>query len=316
MGRLVRVSPKQQISWQEAMEYFVLFKRSQGLSERTIEDYRYHISHFFETAETSLGDYERLRLDVLRYFAESASFSPATFNMRLKKLKVFFSWATAEGIIPANPLAEVPKRKEDERPRNVEPEILEKLLSLPDKATFTGLRDYALLLLVLDTGIRPKEALSLTASDFNFRALEVTIPANAAKTRVSRTLPLSPVTCEAVRHLLMARHPEWTEQTPVFCTEDGKRMNHNAWDRRLQLYSERLNVKVRPYDLRHSFALLYLRNGGNAFSLQKMLGHTTLTMTKRYVALTQQDLKQQHILASPLNTLLPKRSRVRKVRNA
>jgi site-specific recombinase XerD len=69
------------------------------------------------------------------------------------------------------------------------------------------------------------------------------------------------------------------------------------------MYSKRIGIKVRPYDLRHSFALNFLRNGGNVFALQKLMGHSTLDMTKRYLALTQGDLQEQHAKASPVNML-------------
>ncbi|NLZ51754.1 MAG: site-specific integrase, partial [Thermoanaerobacteraceae bacterium] len=69
--------------------------------------------------------------------------------------------------------------------------------------------------------------------------------------------------------------------------------------------------KITPYDLRHSFALLYLRNGGNVFTLQRTLGHTDLNMTKRYLALTGEDLKVEHEKATPVSDIVGKR--VRKV---
>ncbi|MCL6558201.1 MAG: site-specific integrase, partial [Firmicutes bacterium] len=68
--------------------------------------------------------------------------------------------------------------------------LLKKLLDMPDQTTFSGLRDYALLLLQLDTGIRPKEALSLEVSDINLQACEVYVRAETAKTRIARTLPI------------------------------------------------------------------------------------------------------------------------------
>jgi site-specific recombinase XerD len=93
-------------------------------------------------------------------------------------------------------------------------------------------------------------------------------------------------------------------------------MNSFSWGNRLEAYSKKLGIWIRPYDLRHAFALQFLRNGGHALALQRTLGHTDLTMTKRYVALTEQDLRQQHTIASPLNTLLPQQHRVRKVSNS
>ncbi|NLZ53875.1 MAG: tyrosine-type recombinase/integrase, partial [Thermoanaerobacteraceae bacterium] len=61
--------------------------------------------------------------------------------------------------------------------------------------------------------------------------------------------------------------------------------------------------------LRHSFALLYLRNGGNVFTLQRTLGHTDLNMTKRYLALTGEDLKAEHEKATPVSDIVGKRVR-------
>lgn len=68
---------------------------------------------------------------------------------------------------------------------------------------------------------------------------------------------------------------------------------------------------IRPYDLRHTFALEYIRNGANALILQKTLGHSDLSMTKRYVALTNNDLKKEHGLASPIHKLLPETKRLK-----
>lgn len=205
----------------------------------------------------------------------------------------------------------IKKRKEDEVPRAVNQEVISELFSLPDQSTFGGLRDYALLVLTMDEGIRPGEAAGLKLKDLNLPSLEVNIPAEIAKTRVSRTLPISTVTTEALRKLIRARHAEWGENVPLFCTENGTVLNRFAW--RMRRYSQKLGSSVQPYDLRHTFAVMYLRHGGNVFSLQRTLGHTTLAMTKRYVALSESDLYQQHAVASPINTLVPKKNRVRKV---
>ncbi|RYD05015.1 hypothetical protein N752_11670 [Desulforamulus aquiferis] len=91
-------------------------------------------------------------------------------------------------------------------------------------------------------------------------------------------------------------------------------MNSMTWGDRLEIYSKKLSRKIRPYELRHAFALQYLRNGGHALALQKTLGYIDLTMTKRYVSLTQNDLRQQHTTTSPLNTFAPQRNKVRKIK--
>ena len=81
----------------------------------------------------------------------------------------------------------------------------------------------------------------------------------------------------------------------------------------MEYYSNKLGQKIRPYNLRHCFALMYLRNGCNAFGLQKTLGHTDMSMTRKYVNLTGEDLQEAHRTASPLNKIAPvKRKRIRK----
>ena len=186
------------------------------------------------------------------------------------------------------------------------------LLELPDKSTFTGLRNYTLMLFSLDTGIRPGEALQLLPEDFNLRSREVVIPKEVAKTKTSRTLPLSPVICVAVQKLLLTRHPVWKDDAPVFCSQDGERLQTRSWSRIMAKYSKKLGVRITPYDLRHSFAIIYLRNGGNVFALQRTMGHTDLNMTKHYLALDGDDLKNELEKSSPINSLIKPKKRVRK----
>jgi site-specific recombinase XerD len=301
------------MNWNAAVDSFMLFKRAQGLADRTLEEYEYHLKRFAKRCEPGFCDFEGLRHKVLVYFAESASAAPPTFNFRRRVLKVFFQWAVAEGLVPSSPMTGITKRKENDVPRLVDEEVMKRLLRLPDVSRFAGLRDLSLMVLTMDTGIRPKEAFGLMLDDVNLKGLEILIRAAVAKTRVSRTLPISPVTAEYLKKLVAARHEHWSDEVPVFCTENGRPMTRFIWNARMGLYSKRLDVKVRPYDLRHSFAVYYLRQGGNAFGLQRTLGHTTLTMTRRYVSLTELDLKQMHAVASPVSGLLGQAKRVRKV---
>jgi len=161
--------------WRECLKYFILFKKSQGLAERTLADYRYHIELFFNSTNdsgkegggTALDNYDNLRLSVMRYFAKSSTLAPITYNTRRKCLKPFFSWLVSEGFLPENPMEGIKKLKEENTPRSVNEEIIRQLLALPDLKTFGGVRDYALLVFTMDTGIRPSEAFGLKIGDFD-----------------------------------------------------------------------------------------------------------------------------------------------------
>jgi len=293
------------LSWNEYLSEFITAKKVQGLRERTIIDYQKNIHRFFQRYPDCLDDYHQLCHCVSEYFAVS-NISPATFNIWRAYLKCFFSYLVGEGVIPKNPIT-FPKRKDEGKARNIPQDVLMEFLKLPDKRTFTGLRDYCLILLTLDTGIRPGEALSLLPKDINLLSLEITIRNEIAKTKVTRTVPITSLTANYIQRLLKARFNTWGDTIPVFCSYEGKPMLETSWAHRLKGYSQKLGYSITPYSLRHSFALLYLRNGGNVFALQRTLGHTDLNMTKRYLALTGEDLHHVHQSASPLNRLLGKR---------
>lgn len=302
--RMTKQSPE---TWQEALEQFIWWKQAGGLSERTVEDYRGHIERFFKYYPEAYSP-DSIKRAALDYMCKPAK--PAYFNLKLIYLRAFIDWCMREGIFPENPLAGIKKRKAEDKIVDLSEDTLKKLLTLPNLKTFAGLRDHALILMTLDCGIRPSEALGLIPADVSVKTLEVHIPAEVAKTRTSRTLPLSSVTVKSVQELISVRHPDWDKDCPLFCSVDGIRLQRQGWGIRLKRYSQQLGVKIEPYYLRHTFALRYLRAGGNVFSLQKTLGHTDIAMTKRYVALSQSDLRDQHQIAAPLSKIVPDKRRV------
>jgi len=311
-GRKVSKVTQVSVTWEEALRDFLFWKQAQGLSQTTLEDYVIHVNRFFKRYPSNWQS-EELKLSLMKYLSEDIK--PATYNLRLAYLKSFFKWCVGEGYLENNYLKDFRKRKAAPRIVDVHEDTLKLLLELPDRSTFAGLRDYALIVLTLDTGIRPKEALSLTIQDIDLKYYAITITSDKAKTRTTRSLPILPLTAEVINRLIRSRHVDWDNEVPVFCSSEGIPLSRHTWGDRMELYSNKVGIKIRPYDLRHAFALLYLRYGGNAFGLMKTLGHQDMAMTRRYVNLSGEDLQGSHRIASPLNHLSPKKkSRVRKVR--
>lgn len=309
MGNVVRIVRKGGYSWQELLMQFLTFKRADGRAPRTLKDYQAHISHFYRTRPEA---WENPRPAVMAYLSQYENNN--TFNLRYKNLKLWFDWLMAEGLFPGDqhPLRGISKRKYQNRVVDIPATTLKALLDAPDTSTYAGLRDRALILLQMDTGVRPGEALNLMETDLDMASLLVHIPAHIAKTRERRSMPFSATTADALQRLLRAR-PEGWKNSPVFCSCSGDILNVNSWGHTLRGYSEKIGAKVTPYMLRHCFALSFLRNGGNVFSLQKLLGHSTLAMTQKYLALSMEDLQKAHAAASPVNSLVPKKKRAGKV---
>lgn len=309
MGNVVRIVRKENLSWQELLLQFLTFKRADGRAPRTLKDYQTHISHFYQTCPEA---WENPRPTVMAYLSQYENNN--TFNLRYKDLKLWFDWLMAEGLFPGeqHPLRGIFKRKYRNRIVDIPASTLKALLAAPDTATYVGLRDRTLILLQVDTGIRPGEALNLMETDLDMASMVVHVPAHVAKTRERRSMPFSATTAEALQKLLRVRPEEW-KSSPVFCSCSGDKLNVNSWGHTLRGYSGKIGAKVTPYHLRHYFALSFLRNGGNVFSLQKLLGHSTLTMTQKYLALSMEDLQKAHAVASPVNALIPKKKKMGKV---
>ncbi|MGR6760896.1 tyrosine-type recombinase/integrase [Paenibacillus sp. T2-29] len=304
MARLRSIKPTagNRTDWRQLLTEFLAHKKLEdGVGDYTLHDYDRTVKLLFKRFPNAWETEQALRDAVMEHLAEDIA--PPTFNNRLVYLRTFFNYCIREGELSTNPLASVKKRKTENRAVAVEVDVLNALLAAPNQSTFVGLRDYTLILLTLDTGIRPSEGTKLIPQDFNASLREIYVPAKVAKGRVARTLPISETTTKALRKLISVRAPEWGDDVPIFCSYEGRPLNRHTWGDRMEIYCKKIGTHIRPYDLRHVFALEFLRNGANAFAAQRALGHATMEMTRRYVALVNDDLKTEHAKASPVDRL-------------
>ena len=297
----------------EAIKDFLKFKTAQGMSELTMRDYVNTFDRFMKVSDNSMN-VTILKTELLSFLTSLTSGSPAKFNRPYSNMNSLFNWLVQQKVLCENPLLELGlKKKRDEgRIRCVEVEDVKKLLQVIDLKSYVGLRDYTLILLMLDCGIRPCEAFRLEINDVDFKNMIMLVDKENAKTRTERVLPLSATTIDLLQRIIKLKPREWNNNF-VFCTYEGLAMNTRVFDKRLLEYSKKARVKVTPYDLRHTFAILYLRNDGNPFTLQKTMGHSDLSMTKRYLGLSMNDLKEQHHKASPLQNIVKRNTRVTKL---
>lgn len=300
-------------TWQEALQEFLLLKRAEGRAPRTIRDYRRHVPAFFDQFPDAWPETSSLRHSIVEHFASLSENSPSYYNLRREYLKSFFSFCVSEGYLDENPVEGLQRRRNEGRPRHLSEDELRRLLELPRADTFAGVRDRALILFQVDSGARPAEALAVLPEHVDLGSLEVYIPPKNEKARRGRTVVISPATAKAIRKLLSVRPPDWDVDVPVFCSTSGTKLNVDSWTRRLIQYGKTIGVNVSPYRLRHSHAIMFLRNGGNLFALQRQMGHSDISTTKHYVNLSNDDLHEEHAKASPVSSLVPQRSRVGKI---
>lgn len=276
-------------------EQFLTRRKLLGASKHTLRVQGNLIRFFLSLHE----DVESGALEFLSRYS-----NPSTFNLTLTYLGQFFDLLVDLEEIRVNPYKGIKRRRVSPRKVRLSVDVIRALLGAPDRTTYAGQRDYSLLLLTLDTGVRPGEALSLSLEDVDLEEMEVRVKREVAKDREERRLPISLPTGQALSLLIGVRPFEWRD-APLFCSYEGDKLDETSWARRMARYSKKIGAKIRPYDLRHAFALLSLQNGSDPWSLQTTLGHSSMSMTRRYLNLLQEDLHRNHQRSSPVLALLP-----------
>ena len=159
-------------------------------------------------------------------------------------------------------------------------------------------RLYVLLCFLLDTGARIDEAITLTRDRVDLDNLLITLRGKGSKERII------PISLEYRKTLF--KHLRSHQFELVFCTNHGTKLRYRNLARDFKNLGDKLGisgVRMSYHTIRHTFAYNYIRSGGNVLYLQRILGHTDLKMTRRYVDLQPEDLGGVHSKHSLLSRL-------------
>ena len=303
---------KDTITLGAAAQDFISIKRAQLLGAETLHDYEVQLGRFIRSSANST-EYAALERDTLTFFAAIPNTSPARYNKPYQYISSFFNWMVRQDYIPKNPITahDLKKRRDDGNIKPVSVDDLQCFMTALDKRTYTGMRAYTIILVMLDCGIRTKELLRLRNEDFDAAAGTLSVSKTVAKTKRERLLYLSPQTVKALAAFIQIKPKEW--ENWLFPNYEGRQLTTTYLDKDFAKISSASGVKITPYQLRHSFATRYLKNGGDLFTLQKQMGHSDLRMTKRYTEIDDAFLKEQHMSFSPVN-LLGQKPKIIKIR--
>ncbi len=161
----------------------------------------------------------------------------------------------------------------------------------------TWRRDIALLMLLLDTGLRITEACSLMVGDYQQETGRLVV--RHGKGNKERTVFLGDTAQRTMWRYLMSRN-RLKPADPIFVTRNNKSLHRTYTFHLLQRIGDNADVtNVHPHRFRHTFAIQFLRNGGNIFELQRILGHAELDTVKIYLNLAQVDIERAQKANSP-----------------
>lgn len=222
--------------------------------------------------------------------------SPGCCNAYIRGMNSFLSWLLENGHLEERLNIKLLRAETRVMRTFNEAQIRAIVTSKPKK--FTEARLHALLCLVIDTGIRINEALTLTRDKIDFDNLLVTVKGKGNKERI---VPIS-LECRKILFKFLNSH----RFELVFPTKLGGHLLYDNTRRDFKRLMSQLGITAFDgsfHAFRRFFARSYVRNGGNVFYLQRMLGHTTLTMSKKYVDVEMQDLQITHLKTSILNRM-------------
>jgi site-specific recombinase XerD len=228
--------------------------------------------------------------------------NPGGVYASYRPIRTFLRWYGREYEPQAwsNPIRKVQAPRVPQRPLDPVPlSDVKAMLATCERRTFTGDRDRAILLALLDTGCRASEFVALDLDDVNLQSGAVII--REGKGRKFRTAFLGAKTRrEVVRYL---RHRE--SGGPLWVTVQGTRLTYSGLRQIVQRRAARADVPTPSlHSFRRAFALTCLRGGMDVYSLQKLTGHSDLSVLRRYLAQTEADLKLAHDEAGPVDNLL------------
>jgi integrase/recombinase XerD len=167
----------------------------------------------------------------------------------------------------------------------------------------TSYRDRAIILTLLDSGVRASELCSLKIGDLDISTGRVTIkpgPSGGAKGKKGRTVFVGKSTRRAIWRYLASREDDDDSDAPLFLGKHGRPIAHDALRQVIHALGEKAGIrKAYPHRFRHTFSITYLRSGGDLFTLQALLGHNSLEMVQIYARIAEIDIEQAHRRASP-----------------
>src|SRR3990172_2487221 len=301
------------ILFSKACEGFWLSLGARHISPNTIDDYSRTISKFAAFLGDDLPVTDITSRHIETFLASFNNLSNKSLLNYYIGLSSLWTWLTKEELVPVHILRKItpPKAEQKEIIPFTEAEVKAIMSALnrskiyvrqgrnTDHALGSFERNRAILLLLLDTGIRASELCNLNVEDLDNRNNRVFV--HQGKGMKERLLPFSPRTGQMIWRYLASRK-DALPRDPLFLSKLNRSMGRTKLSAMFQAIGKHAGFPdVHPHRFRHTFAIQYLRNGGNAYTLQAMLGHSTLETVRIYLKLAQLDIDLVHRRASPVD---------------
>ncbi|QDP39432.1 tyrosine-type recombinase/integrase [Radiobacillus deserti] len=282
---------KKTINDDEAFEKFFRNCYLKNLRPATVEYYKneFHGAKKFITkqlVECQQRDIEELILQSKKLMKVT------TINTRLRALRSFYNYLHKNKLIETNPMKNIKLLRDRQKAiETLDNKEIERLIkTIRKQKSFVSFRDEVILLVFLDTGVRLSELVGIDVEDIR----ENKIIIRRTKNLFERTVYLSEITQEQLRRYIAIRGDVKTKR--LFINHDNNELKPHSIQTQFTKYGKKANInkRVSPHTFRHTMAKRMIMAGVDAFTLMTILGHSDMTITKRYVNLWGPDIEQKH----------------------
>ena len=303
MGRLISITPaiaddrcRGLISLEDAFKQFTCQMVGKGYAEKTIQTYSGHLKDFIAFANKGFGRKgcpacmvnNDMIIEWQGHLRLELSNADTSVQTKVKSLRTFLYWCMDEERGYCKRFRIKLPAAEERLKEVYSQEEIEAILRRPKSRDLTEWRNWAAVNLVMRTGIRRSSICELKWSDVDFEGRKVLL--RHSKNHKQQFVPL----CEEVIEALAKWRdfsPETEDNYIFFSTYTEKKLHPNSLTQAIRKYNLKRGVsKTSLHLMRHSFATIYLKKGGQIGKLQKILGHQTIEMTQRYVHYLTEDL--------------------------
>ncbi len=310
MSKKISMNGHSRKSMEEVFGEFVISQTAQGLSPVTITNYKHHfhsISLHLDITQSMEG-LTKKSLEAMVVSMRAAGLAHNSISSYCRVLRTFLNWCNREGI-STPPMPNI-KDKEIVKEAYTDEELVA-LLKRPDKqCSFCEFRNWVIINFLMNCGCRASTIRNIQNQDVDLGTRQVIF--RHTKNGKPQVIPLCSTMVNILREYMAIRQGKPDE--PLFCDQYGGMLTMDGLRHAIAYYNRSRGVEKRSTHLfRHTFARKYLVDcGGDAFMLQKLLGHSTLKMTKHYCAIYDADIAKDYDRYSPLAQMKQTKTKIQR----
>lgn len=307
-----------ELTIEDALEEYIEEKKALNRSTATIQNIEFSVKKWikfldYNGYDTACKSITEKYIQDFQTESLNNGMKPVSLNHYLREIRGFVYWCNERGYIGKSFKIHQVVQQQTIKETYSDDEI-KALIKKPTKyATFVEWRSWAVVNWCIATGHRAATVCDIKMGDLNFGKREIMV--RQTKTNKAYITPMSPALAVVIKEYIRMFRSDAEDDDYLFCNIGDEQLTVNALKHSITHYNHSRGVeKISVHAFRHTFAKNWIRNTGDTFKLQKLLGHSNLEMTRQYVNMFTEDLKEGFEEHNPLDVLKKDLSRTQKVK--